>query len=222
MDSFSPPKLLRKSIPIPGTVQCPANPWITNPLCPAGAPNPDLAWGTHSASSFILVPLSAPETQGISPASLPLPMAHLPPPENGNPNHQFYRKSPPDRQTPKITASLNIIPIPGAGDASAHILIPYQLCSSIQKPDKNEKSKVTQTITQKSGLIPKRPQSSECSGQQKLLFLCLSLHYLCLLGAPLLPAIHNAICSFSMAASSSPGASTGHAHSLQCMCWERS
>lgn len=53
----------------------------------------------------------------------------------------------------------------------------------------------------KSGIIPAKPQSSEHSGQQSLLFLCLSLHYLCPLGATLLPAIYNAICLFSMSAS---------------------
>lgn len=30
--SFSPPRLLRKAIPITGTAQRPANPWITSPV----------------------------------------------------------------------------------------------------------------------------------------------------------------------------------------------
>lgn len=82
-------------------------------------------------------------------------------------------------------------------------------CSAAPRPDLLSAPGPDSPLTQKkSRIIPEKPQSSERSGQQSLLFLCLSLYYLCPPGATLLPAIYNVICLFSMSASFFLGTNT--------------
>lgn len=139
-----------------------------------------------------------PQTQGTPAADGTAPCAAAPSPKHISPNHQNHSQ-----------LCHNPYPSSVLRDACAEQFSPTKQQVGWQLPNYAthcptpcpSPRAALRLAPRKSGIIPAKPQSSEHSGQQSLLFLCLSLHYLCPLGATLLPAIYNAICLFSMSAS---------------------